>query len=764
MEENIEEQIDLRNYLRVILKQRWIIIAFFAIVVIGATINVFTATPIYKASTRLVIEKENPNVVSIEEVMAVDASGTDYYQTQYKIIESRTVAREVIKRLRLDQSEEFCPPPKDNFISNLKNSISDIKNSIISLLKTDKTSKEKETEEYGHDSGLVSAFISRIEVSPIRNSRLVDISFEAKDPVLAFRIANTLASAYIDQNLEIKLVAAKGAMEWLNNSVYDERIKVEKAERALLQYKEENKIITSFSSDVEHVSAQKLAQLNTQVVDAQSKRVEAETRFKQSAALIGHSDMLDSVPEVLNNELIRQIKSMEVNLYRRMSEFSKKYGKNHPQMVAIDSELKTLQKKKSQEVNRVINSLKNEYKVALAREESLKDALSKQKQELLDLNEKAIQYGVLTREVESARNIYELLIKRFKETSLSENMKAGNIRIIDKAEVQKTPVKPQKRRAIILAMIVGLFGGTGLAFFSEYLDNTIKTPDDLKQYLNIPDLGPVPLFAAENKGNPKDRTSDLIALHSPKSTASESYRGIRTNILFSTAESVPQVILLSSTGPREGKTITTANIAITMAAQADSKILIMDCDMRRPEIHKLFGLTNDRGMSNILVGIDNIGEIIQSTKIPNIDLITSGPIPPNPSEILGSKRMENLINALRKKYNHILIDSPPVTAVTDALVLSKSADGVIMVIRTGDMARQIIKNGMGQFNNVGAHIIGAILNGIDLSSNKYSYYYYQYYRYYYGEDSEGIKTSRKKKKNSKKQKADSINMGNRSRV
>jgi exopolysaccharide transport family protein len=749
--ENIEEQIDLRDYLRVILKQRWIIIAFFAIVVIVVAIYVLTATPIYKASTRLVIEKENPNVVSIQEVMAVNASGTDYYQTQYKIIESRTVAREVIKRLRLDQSEEFCPPPKDDFISNLKNTISDFKNSIISLLKTDETSKEKETEEYSRDSKLVSAFISRIEVSPIRNSRLVDISFEAKDPVLAFRIANTLASAYIDHNLEIKLSAAQGAMKWLNNRVYDERIKVEKAERALLRYKEENRIITDFSSDVEHVSAQKLAQLNTQVVDMESKRVEAETRFKQAAALIGHSDMLDSVPEVLNNELIRQIKSMEVNLYQRMSEFSKKYGKNHPQMVAIDSELKTLQKRKSQEINRVINSLKNEYKVALAKEESLKDALSKQKEELLDLNEKAIQYGVLRREVESAQNIYEMLIKRFKETSLSENMRAGNIRIIDKAEVPKTPVKPKKRVSIILAMIVGLFGGTGLAFLLEYLDNTIKTPDDLKQYLNIPDLGPVPLFAAENKGNPgkgKDRTSDLIALHSPRSTASESYRGIRTNIMFSTAESVPQVILVSSAGPREGKTITAANIAITMA-QAGSKIIILDCDMRRPEIHNLFGATRDRGMSNIMVGVDNIGVIIQSTQIPNLDVITSGPIPPNPSEMLGSKRMESLLVALRKKYDHILIDSPPVTAVTDASVLSKSADGVIMVIRTGDMARQIVKNGIDQFNNVGAHFIGAVLNGIDLSSSKYSYYYYQYYRYYYGEDGEGIKTSRKKKKNSK---------------
>jgi len=746
----MEEKRDIRDYLRVIMKRRWTVITFFAVLVITVAIHTFTATPIYEATTRLIIDKENPNVVSIQEVMAIDASGTDYYQTQYKIIESRTVAREVIRRLQLEESEEFFPRQKDDIISNLKRSIKDTitfwKDSIASLLRTqEETASESGTVEgYEPDSPLVSNFIQRIRVNPIRNSRLVDISFEAKDPALAAKIVNTLANSYINQNLEIKLRAVQDAVRWLHNRIEEERKRVGKAEHALLRYKEKHSIVTDFSSDVEKITAQKLAEMNTQLVEAESKRVEAETRYKQATALMGTPDMLDSISEVLNNKLIWEIKTMEVELYKRMSELSEKYGQKHPRMVAIESELRTLQKRRTQEVNRVVNSLRNEYKVALAKENSLKAALARQKKESLDLNKKAIEYGVLRRETESARQMYELLIKRFKETSLTEDMRTGNIRIVDRAEVPKDPVKPRKGLNILLAIIVGLVMGIGLAFFFEYLDNTIKIPEDIKQHLKIPYLGPAPLFSPEGKGNPDDDTDpELVTLHSPKSTASESYRGIRTSILLSSAESAPQVILISSAGPLEGKTITAANLAVTMA-QADSKVIVLDCDMRRPKMHKLFGIAKDCGVSNLLVGSSDVEEAVFHTRIPKLDIIPSGPIPPNPSEILGSTRMAALLNDLRKQYAHILIDSSPSTAVTDAVVLSKWVDGVVLVIRAGNMAREIAKNGIAQFEAVGAHILGAVLNGVDMSKDGY-YSYYQYYYYYYGENGEEKKSRSKKR-------------------
>ena len=747
MDENSEQQIDLLDYLRVIKKRRWTAITVFTVIVITVAIHAFTATPVYEATIRLIIDKENPNVVSIQEVMAVDASGTDYYQTQYKIIESRTVAREVISRLHLDKSEEFFPKPKDDFISNMKRSIQETltfwMESVASLLKTKEESNFKASGEYSKDSALVSMLIDRIEVKPIRNSRLVDVSFEAKDPALAAKIANTIAGSYIDQNLGTKLKAVQDAVRWLNNRIDEERKKVEKSEHALLRYKEKHNIVTDFSSEVEQITAQKLAQLNAHVVEAESKRVEAETRYKQAMALTDKPDMLDSIPEVLKNELIREIKTMEVELYKRMSELSKKYGQNHPRMVAIASELKTLQKRKTQEVNRVINSLKNEYRVAMARENSLKAAFTSQKKESLELNQKAIDYGVLRREAESAREMYELLMKRFKEASITEDMRTGNIRIVDRAEVPEFPVKPRKMLNILLAIIVGLSTGIGLAFFFEYLDNTIKIPEDIKRHLNIPYLGPVPAMAIKRDGNPNGVTfPEIVTLHSPKSTASESYRGIRTNILFSSAESEPQVILVSSSGPLEGKTITATNIAVTMA-QSGSRVVILDCDLRRPKIHKVFGITREQGMTNLLIGNKDIKGTVYDTQIPNLDVIPCGPIPPNPSEILGSNRMTKLIDILRKKYTRIIIDSPPITAVTDAVVLAKFADGVVVVIRANETAREIVKNGLVQLQGVGAHILGAILNAVDMSRDSY---YYQYYYYYYGEDGERNKKARRKKK------------------
>ncbi len=747
MEKEREEQIDLRDYLRVIMKRRWTIITVFVVMVITVTIHVYTATPIYEAGARLIIDKENPNVVSIQEVMAVDASGTDYYQTQYKIIESRSVAREVIKRLHLDESEEFFPKPKDDLISNFKSSIRETTSfwigSVTSLLKTEEVTSEA-SEPYESDFTLVSTFINRVKIEPIRNSRLLDIKFQTKDPVLAAKIVNTIARAYIDQNLDTKLKAIQDAVKWLHTRIEDERKRVEKAEQALLQYKERHSIITDFSEEVETITAEKLAQISEEVVKAETKRVEAETRYKQAMALSGTPDMLDSIPEVMKNNVIRDIKKIEMELYQRMSELSKKYGKKHPQMVATGSELKTLQKRKDKEVQRVINSLRNEYKVAQARENSLKAALDKQKRESLDLNQKAIDYGVLHRDAESARQMYELLINRFKETSLTQDMKTGNIRVIDPAEVPRDPVRPRKRLNILLAIIVGLVTGTGLAFFFEYLDNTIKLPEDIKRYLNIPYLGPVPAIAMDSGGNPHDEEKpEFVTMHSPKSTSSEAYRGIRTSILFSSAENQPQVIIVSSAAPGEGKTITTTNLAITMA-QSGSRVIILDCDMRRPKVHKIFGISREIGLSNILVGGCKVEEAIVHTQIPNLDVIPCGPIPPNPSEILGSERMADLLDRLRKNCTQIIIDSPPITAVTDAVVLAKIADGLVMVISAGETPREIIQNGLRQLQSVNAHVLGAVLNGVEMGRD--STYYYQYYYYYYGEEREKKKKSRRKKR------------------
>ncbi len=731
-----EESIDLRDYLRVLSKRRWVIISIFMLTVLAVAVQTFTATPIYQATARIIIEKENPNLVSIEEVMSVDSTGTDYYQTQYKIMESRVVAREVIKRLDLASSPEFLPPPEDTLVAQFsgwaKGLVEGVGDWFSSLIKTGSDQDDEgaiSADDADLDNKLVSDFIERVDIKPIRNSRLVDVNVEAKDPVMAAKMTNELVKAYIGQNLEIKLSAAKDAVEWLSDRISEERSTVEQAENSLLRYKETNQIITDFSSDAEQITAQKLATLNNQVIEAESTRVEAETRYQQALALDKTPDMLDSIPEVLDNDLVKEIKRMEVNLYSRMSELSKKYGKNHPQMVAINSELEDLKKRKTMEARRVVNSLKNEYQLAVVKEASLKKALAEQKEEVLALNKKAVQYGVLKRQAESSRQMYDLLIKRFKETSLTEEMKTGNIRTIDRAEIPRKSVKPRKKLNLMLAMVVGLFMGVGLAFFLEYLDNTIKSPEEVADYLGVPYLGPVPAFTMN--GSVDGVSAELVSVHSPKSTVSEAYRGLRTSISFSSTDNKPCVIMLTSAGPMEGKSLTCANLAIILA-RSYKPILLIDGDMRKPRIHKIFQSSHRKGLSSVLVGKDTPADAIVKTQVKGLHLLPVGPIPPDPSELIGSKTMAQFIASLKKKYAYIIIDTPPVMAVTDAVALSPFVDTVMLIARVGSTPRQVIKHSIDQLRAVNANILGVVLNGV--GTGKGSYYYSQYYHSYYGED------------------------------
>ncbi len=742
--------IDILKYLHIVIKHRWTILAIFSAIVVSMAVFILAATPIYQGTVRMIIEKENPKVLSVQEVMAVDSSGTDYYQTQYKIIESRTVAREVISRLHLDKSEEFVPTKKKGIISGAVSSIREFFSYIGSIFNTEDPQKIADKQKREEDSAIVSQFIGRINVTPIRNSRLVDVSFEAKDPVLAAQIANALARAYIDKGLETRLKATQEAIVFLNNEIEREKKKVEEAERSLLQYKEQQGIITDFSSDVENITAQKLATLNSQVVEAEMRRAEAQTRYERAAALEKNPELAGSVSEILNNAVIQQIKAIEVTNQKRMSELANKYGKNHPQIIALRNEQETLQSRRMAEIKRIINSLQNEYAVAAAKEQSLKASLSRTKGESLGLNEKAIQYSVLKREAQSTKEMYDLLFKRMKETSLTEDIRTGNVRIVDAAEIPRSPFKPKKAQNLMLAIILGLVLSIGTAFFLERMDNTIKIPDDIKNNLNISYLGPVPDFSTLPEADtPKPGElkliEELITVSSPKSTASEAYRGIRTNILFSSADIAPQVLLITSSAPAEGKTLTAANLAVVMA-QMGNKVLLIDSDMRKPKLNKVFKTSRDKGLSTILVGGCEISEAIIPTKIPNLDIISSGPVPPNPSEIIGSQKMATVLAELRGRYERIIIDSPPISAVTDASILSKYADGAIIVVRYGETHLEIIKNGINQLASVNAHIFGAILNCVN--TGRESYYYYQYNYYYYGEDGEKKKKTGRHKKSS----------------
>jgi polysaccharide biosynthesis transport protein len=658
-----EPEVHLRDYLRVLQKRRWTLIAFFVILVTTVAVVTFTVRPVYRSTVQILIDRENPNVVSIQDVLAIDATAYDYYQTQYEILKSETLARRVIDRLHLDRNPEFqfgSAPAEGS--TNL-----------------DPEDKNRR---------LVRAFLSALTVSPIRNSRLVNVSFDSHDPRLAALAANTLADEYIQYTMELKIKAAQQASDWLRKRVDEMQIKVKDSEEAFEKFKES-------------IPAQITAQVESK---AGSPRAMKE---------------MESRPEVVNNKFIQDLRSQEIQLTAKQSELSEKYGPKHPQMIQVTSELATLREKLEREIKRLVGALKIE---------------------------ESPQYLRLKREEDANRQLFEVLLKRLKETALTENLPRGNIQVVDAAQPARFPIKPRKAMNLLLAVIVGLTMGAGLAFFFEYLDNTIKGPEDIERVIAAPLLGIVPSAGRTRKSSRSSggRTPPIetILWAEPKSSHAEAYRTIRTGVLLSSAERPPKVVLVTSPGAVEGKTTTATNLAIAMA-QAGSSTLLIDADLRKPRIHQIFSRETDeparkepdqssndnlKGLGPALVGEIGPEAAIRQTPIPLLSILTSGPIPPNPAELLGSQRMRELIGELGRKFDRIIIDSPPLVPVTDATLLSTLCDGVVLVVKQSRTTKHLTMEARKRLAEAKAKLLGVVLNDVNLKKD--GYYHYSHYQYY----------------------------------
>ncbi len=725
-----EEEINLRDYLHVIRKRRWVIITILFVVVVSVTILTFRQTPIYEATARILIEKETPNILTFKEVLDLDTSNQDYYQTQYKILKSRTLVKQVLERLgMMKQAMQQEPETKNftvhTFLAELQERLGFQEPQPLS--ETDKaTAKEQQ---------IINSFLNRISITPIRGSRLVDISARSTNRHQTALVANTLVDVYIEQNLENKLSTTKEAVSWLEKELETTRKKLADSEAALQAYKEQHAIISL--EDRQNIVMQKLSELNTAVNDARIKRsaLESEYRKIQQYGIT----QLESIPQVINNPLIQELKVELANLETELSELQKKFRSKHPNVTALRSQIISVRKRINAEINRIIDSITSEYEVAQAQELDLTKMLEQQKLEALELDQKAIRYKELQREVESNQRIYNTLLQRAKEASITERLETSNINIVDRATVPTVPIAPRKTRNIFLGIVIGLVMGTTLAFFFEYLDNSIRTAEDIKRYLNMPFLGLVPKVSIKDvPSNNTRHVADTIVALNPRSNPSEAYRSLRTTVTFSLLNdhyiSIDQgaVLLITSPGPSEGKSCIAANLGIAMA-QSGSKTLIIDCDFRRPVMHKIFNLTNiEVGFADMITNVKTYGtkKGIKQTNIPNLHVIPCGKIPPNPSELLGSALTRMIIGTLAEKYDKILIDSPPVNTVTDPVILSRLANGVIFIIRAGQTKRDVAQRASEQLQSAEATILGGVLNNVDFKKDKYYYYSYYYSKYY----------------------------------
>jgi capsular exopolysaccharide synthesis family protein len=701
--EPILQDVHLTDYLRVLYKRRAAATTVFLLVVLSVVVYAFTATPIYEAQTRLLIETDDPNIVSFTAVIDEAQAKADYYQTQYNILQSRALARQTLQELQLWSSPLFRTD-RDTWAARVR-----------AFLERDPGTNP--ADETSAQSLVVDEFLTNLDISPIRNSRLVDVRYRLSDPALASRIANTIADNYIEQNLEYKFTASKDASDWLAERLAEEKQAVEAAETALQQYREAHDAISL--EDSQNIVVQRLADLNAAVTRAKTERLQKEAVYRQLSASANDPATLNTFPAILASTFIQQQKAELAALQRQQAQLSERLGDRHPDMVKIQSAIAHAQGQIQAEVSKIVAAVRTEFEAARTQEEGVTAALAVQKTEALAMNRAAIDYSVLERDVESSTQIYNSLLQRAKETSVAGELKSSNIRIVDRAERPQQPIAPRAMFSLLLALIGGTIIGCGTAFFFEYLDSRIKSPEEIDTYLGLPSIGMIPALGKQWKD-----TDPLITNGVPPNFA-EAFRTLRTNVLFSAATPGCRTIAVTSTGPGEGKTLVASNLAIGFAT-AGQRVLLLDADMRRPRLHDVLSGPQEPGLSNVLVGDAQAGDALRKSAVPNLYLLTAGRVPPNPAELLGSRAFKDLLASIRERFDWIVLDTPPVMAVTDPNIVASLADGVVFVIGAEMTSYRIARRAIEQLEHAHAAFAGAVLNNVQI--HRHAYYYSQYYR------------------------------------
>jgi len=712
------DEVHLVDYLRVLHKRRWTAVSAFLIVFLTVTVYTFTATPLYVARVQLLIENENPNVVKFEEVYEQNKQTVDYYTTQYRILQSRLLARNTLDAEKLWDHPLFdgtadAQKIQLNPMALVGKTVSFVKGIFVSA----EANELPGADESATQSKIIDTFLRGLTVVPVRGSRLVDVNYRSPDPQISARVSNALAREYIEQSLEFKFLATKDANDFLTARMAEQRKSLEQSEQALQSYREKTGAVAF--EDRQNIVVQRLADLNAAVTRARTERIEKESTYNQIRSIQNDKAAIDTYPAILNNSFIQQLKSELNQLQRQQGALSEKLGARHPEMMKLQSAIESTESRITAEIGKVVQAVRNDYQASLANERSLQATLDQQRREAQDLNRASIQYGALQRDSDSNKTVFEGLLQRSKETGVSSELKTSNIRVVDAAEVPRRPASPNKLGNTMIGFFGGLLLGVGLAFFFEYFDNRIKLPDEIKTQLGLPYLGMIPAF------NVKSTTGPPLLGNGMPSEFSEAFRGIRTNVLFSSADAGPKSLVITSTSPGEGKTVVSANIAMSLAI-AGQRVLLIDADMRRPKAHELFGVKMEPGLSNVMVGNAKASDAVTKTLTPNLWVLAAGKHPPNPAELLGSRRFKEFISSLETHFDWVIIDSPPVMAVTDASVLAHIATGVVFVVGAEMTSKGQAKAALEQLDGAQAKYVGGILNRVDVYHSPY--YYGRYYR------------------------------------
>jgi capsular exopolysaccharide synthesis family protein len=709
----------LYDYLLILRKHQWLILSFVLSVVTVAAIATFRMQPVYVATARIEIDRQNSNILPFQGVDAYDLmiDTENYIETQSKILTSETMALETIRNSGLSALPQYSSS-----------------NGPSEAVATGSLANQKSPPE-------LAAFLASLSVKRVPNSRLMDVSFESTDPQLAARVVNAHLETYVQRNFQSQYDSTTRATTWLRDQLDELKIRVQKSEDARIAYERQNQIWTL--DDKQNITTQRFTDANRELTTAQTERVK-----KQAILEFAKSGNIDAVPQIQSDAALNEYQKRLSDTTNQYREALEQFGPNFPRVKHLQSEIKDTQGDIQKEKQNIIDTLDSEYRQAVARETMLGKELDIQKRDVNAMSSKMVEYNILKREAEANKVLYDGLLTKLREAGVSAGLRSSNIRIVDPAMVPSYPSRPAKARNVALAFVIGLVGGIGLALMREYMDNTVKTPDDIEKLARLPSLAVVPQFEATSNGNgPSGRQKllpgfssnghekrmELVAQHLPKSQMSEAFRALRTSLLLSRADHPPQVILVTSALPREGKTTAAANLAVTLAQLGD-KTIVVDADLRKPGVERLLNMTcgNCPGLSSSLAGASSLDAVVvPHPTIPNLAAIPTGPLPPNPADLLSSHRVAEAIAELRKSFKFIVIDSPPVMAATDAVILSVQTDGVLLVVRSGETPKEAFTRTRDLLISIKCNILGVVLNAVDSSSPDY-YYSYRYYPYSYG--------------------------------
>ena len=731
-----EKAPDLFIYWKVIRKRRWTILTAFMVLFVVVLVGTFKQKPVYRAKALLEIEKENPSLVTPQELFQLDEVSDSYLETEYKVLSSEDLAERVITQLHLGEVAEFRPQKRSWPWTANPRPVANGLPAEATLAGGDPSIQET----------VLAGFESRFDIKPFRRSRAVEISFGSQDPVLAARVVNALVSNYIDKNLEARWDAAQKASEWLSQQMLDLKEKLEKSQDELQKYAAENNLLflETDRGNSENVVNQSLRELQEELTKTQAARYEKESLYR----LVQTNDY-GSLPGVFDNKLLQDLSVRLAELQRERAQLATTFTGDYPKVQQTQSQIVEIQAALERERQRAAQRISNDYFAALRREALVQHAFSdKQKQANL-IAEKSVQYGILSREVESNKSMYEGLLQRLKEAGVSAGLKASNIRVVDAAKPPYKPLSPNVPLNLGLAAILGLGLGVCASFFQEHFDQTIENEEDVEHFLRLPALAFIPslksLHGHSVKGDARVEAGLPLGLTSAQNGPDEilvqsllradlasgkngdlleAFRGLRTSVLLSSGGRSASSLLVTSARPGEGRTTIAANLAISLA-QLGRRVLLVDADMRHPCMQKYFPQVDSK-LGSYLAGEGKWQDMICHSAIRGLDVLLCGPLPVNPAELLSTDRMRALLLEATKEYDFVVLDSPPLLNAADTRILASVVEATILVVKGGDTPRQVVQYAESQARAAGGNLMGVVLNNLDINSNGESYYAYSH--------------------------------------